>query len=74
MQTTNKEEQRLFDQVHTECCQCKMARRKIAEATRRIRCWFNKEFKVEEPLPKEFEQFYRPTDQDRIRNLWSKFL
>lgn len=44
-----KEEQRLFDQVHAECCQCKMARRNIAEATRRIRCWFNKEFKVEEP-------------------------
>lgn len=74
MQTTNKEEHRLFDQVHTEYCQCKMARRKIAEATRRIRCWFNKEFKAEEPLPKEFESFYRPTDQDRIRDLWSKYL
>lgn len=74
MQTTNKEEQRLFDQVHTECCQCKMARRKIAEATRRIRCWFNKELRPQESLPKEFEQFYRPNDQERIRNLWSKFL
>lgn len=74
MQTTNKDEQRLFDQVHTECCQCKMARRKIAEATRRIRCWFNNEFKAEEPLPKEFEQFYRPTEHDRIKDLWSKFL
>ena len=46
------EEHRLFDQVHAECCQCKVARRKVSEALRRVRCWFNKEFRSEELIPK----------------------
>ncbi len=68
------EERRLFDQVHAECCQCKVARRKVSEALRRVRCWFNKEFKAEEIIPKEFQDFYPPNEQERVRKLWNKYL
>lgn len=68
------EEHRFFDQVHTECCKCKMARRKVSAALRRVKGWFNKEFKASESIPEEFKEFYQPSDQERVRNLWSKFL
>lgn len=75
MENQNKNEaQRIFDQVHSECCQCKVARRKVSEAMRRLRCWFNKEFKAEESIPKEFKDFYQPNERERIRSLWNKYL
>jgi len=70
----NNEAHRIFDVAHSECCKCKVARRKVSEATRRIRSWFNKKFKAEEPIPKEFKDFCQPSDQERIRSLWNKYL
>lgn len=38
MQPEQKEnEKRLFDQAHTQCCQCPWARRRVSEAMRRSR-------------------------------------
>jgi hypothetical protein len=71
---SKKEEHRIFDQMYAECCQCKVARRKISEAMRRVRCWFNKEFSRSEMIPKEFEQFQQQNDQERVKQLWNKFL
>lgn len=72
------EEKRLFDQIHAECCHCKVTRRKISETMRRIRCWFNKEFHSEEVIPKEFREFCEPRSHadhsERIKNMWNKFL
>ncbi len=70
----NKDEKRLFDLAHTECCQCRWARRRVLEAMRRVRNWFNKEFTPSEILPKEFRDTSRDFEQERMRNLWNKFL
>lgn len=69
-----KEAQRIFDLANTDCCQCKIARRKVAEAMRRIRGWFNKELKTEEPIPTEFRELFKNKDEERIRTLWNRFL
>lgn len=72
------EEKRLFDQIHAECCHCKVTRRKISETMRRIRCWFNKEIHAEEVIPKEFREFCEPHSHadhtERLRKMWDKFL
>ncbi len=73
MQTEKlNEEKRIFDQAHNPCCQCRIARRKVTGALRRMRDWFNKH----EPLPKEF-QHLMPTesnDRERLKGLWNRFL
>ncbi len=71
---SKKEEHRIFDQIYTDCCQCKVARRKISEAMRRVRCWFNKEFTRSEIIPKEFEQFQSQNEIEHVKQLWNKFL
>ena len=75
---TSNEEKRLFDQIHPECCHCKVTRRKISETMRRIRYWFNKEFHSKETIPKEFREFCEKSSHaehtERLRNMWSKFL
>lgn len=71
---SKKEEHRIFDQIYSECCECKVARRKISEAMRRVRCWFNKEFTQSEMIPKEFEQFQPQNETERVKHLWNKFL
>jgi len=71
MQTEKlNEEQKIFDQTHIQCCQCKYARRKVSAALRRMRDWFNKP----EPLPKEFEHLTESNDRERLAKIWSRFL
>lgn len=70
----SKDEKRLFDQVYTECCQCRLARRRVSEAMRRVRDWFNKELGPSEIIPKEFEDITQRFERDRMRDLWNKFL
>lgn len=72
MQTEKlNEEKKIFDQTHYQCCQCKFARRKVGEALRRMKDWLNKN---EEPIPKEFEHLIKSNDQERLANIWSRFL
>jgi hypothetical protein len=73
-QQENKDEKRLFDQVHTECCQCRLARRRVSEAMRRVRDWFNKELAPPEVLPKEFKDINQSLERERMRDLWNRFL
>lgn len=73
-QKENKDAQRLFDQVHTECCQCRLARRRVSEAMRRVRDWFNKELTPTETLPKEFDEFSQRFEKERMRDLWNRYL
>ncbi len=71
---SRKEEQKLFDQIHFDCCQCKLARRKISEAMKRIRDWFNKELRTPEPLPREFNLYEPPSEKEYMRHLWNRYL
>lgn len=73
-QQISKDEKRLFDQVHTECCQCRLVRRRVSEAMRRVRDWFNKELAPSEIIPKEFEDITQRLERDRMRDLWNRFL
>lgn len=73
-QHANKDEKRLFDQVHTECCQCRWARRRVSEAMRRVRDWFNKELGPTENLPSEFKDVSREIEHERMKDLWNRFL
>lgn len=76
MNTEKKEktEVKLFDAVHEiESGSKKAARRKLCEALRRLTSWFNKELKVEEVIPKEFED-YVESDHERFRRIWGRFL
>lgn len=74
MEKENKDEKRLFDQAHFECCQCHLARRRVSEAMRRVRDWFNKELVPTEILPKEFKDINQSLDRERMRDLWNRFL
>jgi hypothetical protein len=73
-QQVNKDEKRLFDQVHTDCCQCRLARRRVSEAMRRVRNWFNKELAPQETLPNEFRDISQSLERERMRDLWNRFL
>lgn len=44
----------LFDQIFFESENLKLTRRKVSEAMRRVRGWFNKELSQSELLPQEF--------------------
>ncbi len=74
MDMKEKTEAQLFDEVHeSESKSGKTARRKLCETLRRLKSWFNKELRIEEPLPKEFEN-YVESDHERFRRIWGRFL
>lgn len=62
----------LFDQIFFESENMKLTRRKVSEAMRRVRCWFNKEFSQPEPLPPEFKNLNVEADSERTRDLWQR--
>lgn len=65
----------ILEQIFFESENFKISRRKVSEATRKVRSWFNKEFTVSEPLPPEFKDFESPKeiDRNRARDLWQKY-
>lgn len=60
----------LFDQIFFESENLKFSRRKVGEAMRKVRIWFNKEFTQSEPLPPEFKNLNIQTECERTRDLW----
>lgn len=62
----------LFDQIFFESENMKLTRRKVSEALRRVRSWFNKEFSQSEPLPPEFKDFETNHERERAKDLWQK--
>lgn len=65
----------ILEQIFFESENFKISRRKVSEATRRVRSWFNKEFTASEPLPAEFKDFElkKEIDKNRARDLWQKY-
>lgn len=64
----------ILEQIFCESGSFKISRRKASEAMRRIRVWFEHEFRASEPLPPEFKNFETQTeiDKNRARDLWQK--
>ena len=62
----------LFDQIFFESENLKLTRRKVSEAIRRVRSWFNKEFSQQESLPSEFQNLNVRSECERARDVWQK--
>ncbi len=61
-----------FEQVFMTPTGCRYARRRVTEALRRIRDWFNRNLKREEILPTEFSEIEIKNQNDRAWDLWDK--
>jgi hypothetical protein len=51
----NEKKVNIFDQIFMTSTKCRYARRKVSEALRRVRDWFNRSMVTGESVPSEFQ-------------------
>jgi hypothetical protein len=72
----NKKENQLiiFEQIFFNFSRCRYTRRKVAEALRRVRDWFNRSYRQDNLIPMEFKDLGGGTlqqhQQEQERRLW----
>jgi hypothetical protein len=62
----------IFDQIFLNSTKYRYARRKVAEALRRVRDWMNRSFHQDDQIPHEFKNLgnYNTNQIEQEQKLW----
>lgn len=49
-------------------------KQKVIGLLGKVRKWLNKEFRRQEPIPKEFQEFSDSFEREQMRDQWNRFM